>query len=191
MTTVNTDNLTIGGCELYFASGEASPADATMADPISLGNIVVSEVSPKSTYVQHYVAIKQKRVVDNEHVNSKGLVISLTFDEISKSNLQLFFQGGTIDGSASRMPIMSKSGITGRAILNFKTDIGTKFMYVVPKCVLKADGGLPLRAEDWVRGKFTLDVLYHKTYHMHDDNSASFAPYGYLDFTSTNIGSPF
>ena len=106
-------------------------------------------------------------------------------------NIKKFLLGGEIDASASRMPTMLKNGIRGRSVLKFNTDVGEKFLYVIPKCVLKSDSNIGLQSDKWVEGNFKLDILYHDTYHVGNDSSASQAPFGYINFDATVIGSPF
>ena len=185
------DNLTVGKAEIYFRDGVASPGYGTMPQVVSLGNIDIANINPDVSYVTHYKCVKGKKVKDEEFTVVNGLSINFTFDEINKDNLQNYLLGGSIDASASRMPVMLKEGIRGRAILRFITDTGTKFKYVIPKCVLKADGNIPLRSTDWVKGNMILDVLYHDTYHVNNDSSASQANFGYIDFSSTTLGTPF
>jgi len=188
----DTAKLTVGKAELYFRDGVASPAFGTLPSVISLGNIDISNINPDVSYVTHYSAVKGKRVKDEEFTVTNGISVTFTFDEIDKTNLQHFLLGGSIDTSASRMPVMLKEGIRGRAVLRFITDVGTQFKYVIPKCVMKSDGGLPLRGTDWVKGDMRLDIMYHNTYHVGNNSNASLAPWGYVDFSSTIIsGSEF
>ena len=187
----DTSNLTIGQAEIYFREGVASPTSATMPDTQSLGNIVTSGINPEVSYVEHYSRIKGKKVKDEEFVITNGLNINFTFDEINKENVKKFLLGGDIEATASRMPAMLKNGIRGRSVLKFNTNVGEKFLYVIPKCVLKSDGGMNLTSDKWVEGNFKLDILYHNTYHVGNDSNASQAPFGYIDFDTNVIGSPF
>lgn len=187
----DTTALTIGQAEIYFREGIASPTSATMPDTQSLGNIVTSGINPDVTYVEHYSRIKGKKVKDEEFVITNGLNINFTFDEINKNNIKKFLLGGIIDTSASRMSAMVKNGIRGRSILRFMTDVGKEFLYIIPKCVLKPDGSMELTSDKWIEGNFKLDILYHNTYHVNNDNSASPAPFGYINYDATVLGSPF
>jgi len=161
-----------------------------MDDPISFGNIEVAEITPDISYVEHYVSLKGCRKKDKDLVETKKVTIPFTFDEISASNVKYFMHGGTT--IASTFSVMSKNSIEGRAILQFNTDVGNEFLYVIPKVVLKAEGGLSLQADSWINGQFTLEVLNHPRYRVYDSSTASLAPYGYFDYDNPSvIGSPF
>lgn len=192
MTTANTDNLTIGQAELYFADGEADdptgPA-TRMADPTTFGNIVTSEINPDVTYVDHYVSTKGSRKKDKSVAVTKTLTIPFTFDELSNENVRRFVLGS--DLSASRTTVMVKPKYEGRAILNFQTDVGNNFVYAIPKCTLLTDGALTTNIDDWMSANFILEVLYHNSYRINNNSASELAPYGYIDFSKTTIGSPF
>ena len=84
--------------------------------------------------------------------------------------------------TASKSIVMDKDNFEGRAILNFQTDVGNNFIYVIPSCSLKSDGGLAFNSEDWMNGNFSLEVLHNSVYREGGSQSASLAPYGYLNF---------
>jgi len=188
---VATTNYAIGRTTLYFAEGQALGSPSVhMDDPVSLGNIVTTEITPAPTYQEHYVSIKGCRRKDKDVVIDYKLTVPFTFDEVNSTNLQKFMLGG--DVSASKMVVFRKPKLEGRAIIQFNTDVGREFLYVIPKCCLRSDGGIPLQADDWVRGNFNLDILYHSTYRMNNTTAASLCPYGYMQFDDADaIASPF
>lgn len=188
---MGTESYALGKTTLLFAEGEAqaSPSAARMDDPLSLGNIEVAEITPQISYVEHYVSLKGCRRKDRDLIETKKVSVNFTFDEINSTNLQKFLYGGTV--VASKMQVMRKNKIEGRAILQFNTDVGNEFLYVIPKAVLKSEGGLSLQADEWIKGQFQLEVLCHPRYKMYDNAAASLAPYGYMDLDAVVIGSPF
>ena len=76
----------------------------------------------------------------------------------------------------------------GTAALFFVSDIGKDFMYVIPRCALKAEGSLPFNADGWMEGKFTLEVLYASSYNASGTSTA--APYGFLDTAAVATAAP-
>jgi hypothetical protein len=162
-----------------------------MSDPTTFGNITVAEIAPDVTYAEHFISVQGSRRRDKLAAVTKNISIPFTFDEMTNVNIQRFMLGTNPDATSSNMPVMKKEYLEGRAILNFQTDVGNNFIYVVPKCNLRAEGGLGFTAEDWMTGNFVLDVLYHSTYKVEASYALETAPYGYIGFNETAIGSPF
>lgn len=192
MTTANTNNLTIGQAEIYFADNEANNPNVStpMADPTSFGNITVAEISPDVTYVDHFISVRGNRRKDKSVAVTKTLTVPFTFDELSVDNVRRFVLGSDV-ATGSTVTVLTKEKYEGRAILNFQTDVGQNFIYVIPKCLLKTDGGISMDTDDWMNGNFMLEILYHDTYRVDSSPSLELAPYGYIDFDETTIGSPF
>ena len=111
---------------------------------------------------------------------TKSISIPFTFDELNDENVRKFVMGKSV--TASKSIVMDKDNFEGRAILNFQTDVGNNFIYVIPSCSLKSDGGLAFNAEDWMNGNFSLEVLHNSVYREGGSQAASLAPYGYLNF---------
>ena len=190
MATASISDLTVGQAVLYFAEGQASDPNSTQqADTTTFGNISVAEMTPEVTYAPHFISVKGNRRMDKEVAISKTISIPFTFDELSDENVRKFMMGRAI--TATQSVVMDKNTFEGRAILNFQTNVGNHFIYYVPKCNLKADGGLGFTSEDWMSGNFVIEVLYSDTYKIYGSASATKAPYGYLDFDRTTVGSPF
>lgn len=178
---------------MYFLNVEAStPGDTKAgADPVTLGNITAAEITPDIEYAEHWKSVRGARRKDKIVALTRSINIPFTFDECSTSNLKKFFYG-TGDTAATRSIVLDDSKIEGRAILNFQTDVGNNFVYVIPKCMLKSDGGLSFTSEDWMTGNFILEILYHDTFTcVIGSPNATAAPYGYVAFDRTAIGSPF
>jgi len=194
MTTLNASDYTIGQAELYFAETEANATHAAggaQADPTSFGNIVTAEITPDVTYVDHNISVKGNIRKDKQVAVNKSITIPFTFDELNVENLRRFMLGTAVENTGSTMPVMKKESFEGRAILNFQTSVGNNFTYNIPKCNLRADGGIAFNSDDWMQGNFVLEVLYHDTYQTLGSPSLEYAPYGYMDFDSAAIGSPF
>ena len=193
MSTASISDLTIGQCEMFFLNVVASTPGAAAAgnNPVTLGNITAAEIAPDVTYVEHFKSVKGNRRKDKTVAITKSINIPFTFDECSTSNLKKFFLANT-NTSATRAIMMRENYIEGRAILNFQTNVGNNFVYVIPNCMLRPEGGLAFTSEDWMSGNFSLEVLYHDTFTcIMGSPNATAAPYGYLAFDRTAIGSPF
>ena len=193
MATLNASNYTIGQAEIWFTEEEAkNPTVGTTVATlmISFGNITVAEIAPDVSYAEHYISVKGNRRKDKQVAVSKSISIPFTFDELNTNNIRLFMLGTTIN-AASYMPVMKKESFEGRAIINFQTDVGNNFIYVIPKVNLRADGALGFSSEDWMAANFVLEVLYHSTYKVDASPSLELAPYGYIGFNESAIGSPF
>ena len=146
-------------------------------------------MTPDVTYVEHFISVQGDKRKDKEIAVSKVISIPFTFDELSDENVRKFMMGRSI--TATQSVVMDVNSFEGRAVLNFQTDVGNHFIYYIPKCNLKADGGLSFTSEDWMSGNFVIEVLYSSTYKIYGSSTATKAPYGYLDFERTTIGSPF
>lgn len=188
MATINTSNLTVGGAEIYWgiaaakdplAVGGTAMGTATLH---KIGNITTGEITPNNTYVEHFISVKGARKKDKEVAVTKSIGVSFTFDEITATNLSRFVLGSDVGTNAI---VLTQTTLEGRAIIDFNTDVGQKFRFIVPKANLRPDGGLPLNSEDWMKGNFTVEVLYHDTYRVDASLTANLAPYGYLDMNPT------
>ena len=146
-------------------------------------------MTPDVTYVEHFISVQGDKRKDKEIAVSKIISIPFTFDELSDENVRKFMMGRSI--TATQSVVMDVNSYEGRAILNFQTDVGNHFIYYIPKCNLKSDGGLSFTSEDWMSGNFVIEILYSDTYKIYGSSTATKAPYGYLDFERTTIGSPF
>ena len=172
-------SYTLGMCELWWAIGVHDSSSRKQFR--HLGNIVAGEVTPDITYLDHYKCIEGDRRKDKTVAVTKSVSIPFTFDEISEENIKDFMYA--LDTSAAKKSsVLQKVNvpIEGRAILRLKTNVGQDFSYTIPKCALKADGGLSFNAEDWMTGKFVIEVLNTSTYSVPDATSYK-APYGYVD----------
>ena len=160
MATLSTSNYTIGGAHLYFSSTIAHTdlfnATAFETTDHNLGNIVVAEISPDITYIEHWISLNGKRVRDKTISNVISVSIPFTFDEMNEANLEKYFQG---TAAASRIPIMQTLLDEGSAQLVVKTSIGQDLKYSIPKCVLKPNGALAMADEDWHQAPMVLEVL--------------------------------
>lgn len=166
MTTINTENYTIGGAKLYFCSTVADDrclANAGASLQItqySLGNIVTSEITPDVTYVEHWVSSNGKRVKDKIVANTSQIMINFTFDEMNQDNLSRFFMG---DNVASDIQVLQNTLDEGCANLVVTTAIGQDLTYYIPKCVIRPDGALDLNTEDWHTAPMVIEVLEYQT----------------------------
>ena len=160
--TINTGNLTIGGAKLYFCSTVADPKCIPLGNAsiqtnnYSLGNIVTSDLTPAITYVEHYSSSNGKRVLDKEVAVTSMITVGFTFDEMNIANLGKFFMGNV---TGSVIKVLQSTEDEGCANLVVKTDIGQDMTYVIPKCVIRPEGGLNLDAEKWHEAKMQLKVL--------------------------------
>lgn len=179
---MSTTAYTIGQGEFWFGIGAH---DATVKNQFRhLGNIVAGEIAPNITYLDHFKSVEGDRRKDKTVAVTKSISIPFTFDEINVDNLEDFLYA--VKATANLSSVLTKTNvpIEGRAIVRFKTNVGTSFSYTIPKCVLKAEGGLAFNAEDWMTGKFTLEVLKTSTYVI-PDATANYADYGYVDMDLT------
>lgn len=185
MATVNTNNYTIGGVDLYF---EASVAHASLIDTTgtvtpgsnfrttarSLGNVVTSEIGLDVTYIEHWVSVNGSRRKDKIQANTRSLTIPFTFDEMNDANLKKFFLASTI-GGANKFAVLQNPLNEGAVSLLFRSDIGPDLVYSIPKAVIRPDGNLTTNTEDWWTGPMVIEVLHYST------GSWASKPYGVLD----------
>ena len=98
MSTINTNNYTIGGIDLYYAATtNHTDLDAGTTNGIgstfrttahNLGNIVTGEFAPDMTYLEHFtISSAGDKRKDHVVTSGKSMTIPFTFDEI---NNQLF-----------------------------------------------------------------------------------------------------
>lgn len=189
-STLNTDNYTIGGGELYFSATvahenlEADVGNATLTFQTTahnLGNVMNVEISPEVTYVDHYVSTKGKRVIDKTAATTSAINISFTFDEMNKDNLAKFFLG---DLTASEISVLQNEVIEGSAHLVVDTDIGQDMTYIIPKCYLRPDGSLALNEEDWHSANMQLGVL---AYSSADGSNATWLTHTFGKIDTANL----
>lgn len=184
MATVSTNNYTISGIDLYWnstvgnASLDASPYEFRNDDN-SLGNIVAGEFTPDVTYVDHWISSDGKRIKDKTVENTVSLTMSFTFDEMNVNNLKKYFMASN---TGSVLKVMQDTTDEGSAIVYVHTNIGRDMQYLIPKCIIKPDGGLALNIEDWWTGNMLLEVLQ---YQSSDGSNSTWldAPLGRLDLS--------
>lgn len=176
MSTVNTDNYTIGQVDLYFeasvnhasllatdASVSAGLGGAFRTSDRNLGNIVTSEINPDVTYLDHFISKCGKRYRDKVSANTVNLTIPFTFDEINENNLKKFFLASLVD--TNKLAVFEEPVMEGSAQLVFKTDVGADLTYFMPKAQIRPDGALSISEEEWWTGPLVLDVLFYDTDH--------------------------
>lgn len=188
MATISTGNYTIGGCDLYFSStiGLTTLASPTAFDTAahSLGNIVVGEIAPEISYIEHWISVNGRRVKDKTVNNTEAINISFTFDELNKANLNKFFMGTE---SASVITVLNNTLDEGCAVLKVTTAIGNDIRYTIPKCTLKPDGGWSMNTESWHEIPCMIEVLKYTSGDSTNgtDNTAYLAaPYGKVTLSS-------
>jgi hypothetical protein len=183
MVTVNTDNYTIGGIDLYFAAsiahasllatgaGVSTVGSAFRVAAHNLGNIVSAEFAPNITYVEHYISRRGAKLKDAEEALQKDLTISFTFDEINEANLKKFFMASSL-GNSKLAPVQEPI-VYGSVSMLFRTDVGNSMVYSIPRCSIRPDGNLAMNIDDWWSGPMVIDVLNY-------DSWAS-KPYGVIE----------
>lgn len=165
MSTINTNNYTVGQPSLYFnttianASLDASPVEFRVAAN-SLGNIVSAEINPEVTYIEHWVSQSGKRVKDKTAENVISITIPFVFDEMSEDNLARFLFATE---TASVLSVMNDTLDEGSAMLYVTTDLGNDIRYDIPKCTVRPDGPLPLNGEDWWQAPMVIEILRYQS----------------------------
>jgi len=187
MSTISTGNYTIGGCHLYFSStiAETNLASETAFEVSghNLGNIVVAEIAPEITYIDHYVSVAGRRVKDKTVNNMESITISFTFDELNQANISKFFMG---DAAASVITVMNNTLDEGCVRLVVETAIGNDVVYAIPKCAIRPDGNWSMNAESWHEIPMSIEVLKYTdgdTANATDNSTWLAAPYGTVDLT--------
>ena len=180
-------NYTIGGAQLFFSSSIAhedliATKSFETADH-SLGNIVVAEINPEITFIDHWISVAGKRVKDKVVTNVVSIMIPFTFDEMNVANLETFFQG---TAAASVIPVMQTTLDEGSAKLVVETAIGQDLVYNIPKCTIRPDGAMAMADEDWHTAPMTIEVLQYQTGDLAvaSDTSNAYwvaAPFGAID----------
>ena len=163
MTTINTDNYTISGVELFFDTtvGHASLLTGTsfQSTTRSLGNVVTAGLTPDVTYVDHFVTRKGKKVKDKTIANMSLITIDFSFDEMNQDNLNRFLLGSAV---GSDIRVLQNTLEEGAAQLLINTDIGQDLVYRIPKCTLKPNGAMDFSDETWHEGPMQLEVLEYQ-----------------------------
>jgi len=186
---MSSSDYSIGGARLYWMGSSTTASTNALYLQVknfsgtnSFGNITAAEITPDITYLDHYISVKGDRRKDKTVAVTKSISIPFTFDEINATNLSRFMYASS--AGSSKYIVMGTSNVPmeGTAVLFFTTDVGNDFAYVIPKCALKADGGLAFNAEDWMTGKFILEVLYDSDYNASGTSTPS--PYGFIDMTA-------
>ena len=194
MSTVSTNNYTIGGVNLFFTASVAhssllatdSSVDLGLGGAFrssgrNLGNIVTAEIGNETTFIDHYISVQGKQRKDKTSAQLVNISIPFTFDEINESNLRYFLLASDLSTNAAYIAPGEEPLLEGAAQLQFETDVGNDFTYFIPKCTIKPDGNLAINQDDWWSGPMVLDVLYYNT-----DHWAS-KPYGFIN--ASNIDS--
>lgn len=186
MTTINDDNYTIGGVDLYFnasiahASLFATPTGGGLAGSAfrhagnNLGNIVSAEITPDVSYVEHFISVLGKRRKDKVVANTESLMVNFVFDEMNDDNLKKFLMASFLQ--TDKHAPLQKPLLTGSMSLHFRTEVGQDLFYSAPKVTLRPDGSLGINAEDWWTAPMVMEVLYYES----TDHYAS-KPYGLMD----------
>ena len=181
-------NYTIGGCHLYFSSTVAftTVASKTAFETTahSLGNIVVAEIAPDISYIDHYISVNGRRVKDKTVNNLEAINISFTFDELNQSNISKFLMGTS---TASVINVLNNTLDEGCARLVVETAIGNDIVYTIPKCAVKPDGNWSMNAESWHEIPMRIEVLKYTagdTAVGTDNTTWLAAPYGKVDLTA-------
>ena len=134
-----------------------------------IGNITDISINPDVTYLEHYITdTTGARIKDHVVVSQKNITVSFTFDEINAANFRKFLLGtdksaSAITGSPLFTPLTSALTY-GSAQLYFRTDVGNDFVYMIPKCTIRPDGGMSMSSEDWWSGPMVLEILSHDWY---------------------------
>lgn len=149
-----TSSYTIGMCEIYFGMGTSD--SASLGQITSFGNIVAGEVTPDIAYLEHFKSVEGEKRKDKTVAITKSIAVPFTFDELSASNVAKFLYSLELGGYKSAAMQTTSVPVEGRAILRLKTQVGQSFMYTIPRCALKAEGGLAFNIEAWMSAKFNL-----------------------------------
>lgn len=181
---MGTESYSVGMCELFFGTGSLGGGSTSLGQIRTFGDIVAAEITPAITYLDHFVSIEGDKRKDKSVAVVKALSIPFTFDEIDEENVRSLMGGVNIPGfgpdsnaGGGRDTVMTTTmPLEGRAILRFKTKIGKTFSYSIPRCALKAEGGLAFNVDSWIQGKFTLEIL------RCTDSTQTTTPYGILDY---------
>jgi len=186
--TINTNNYTLGGAQLYFDAsiGQSALLVATSfaTTARSLGNIITSGITPEITYIDHMVTRKGKQLKDKIAAGLSTLRINFTFDEINSTNLSRFFMGSLSNG---RVNIFANTLDEGSGMLVVETDVGRDIVYRIPRCVIKPDGELSFPGDSWASAAMVIEVLEYQTggTDVATQNASWLVfPFGRLDVTS-------
>lgn len=180
MATLDTDSYAIGTPDVFFnntatktAGGTVTLASAisdlsallnaigndgsiTKRQQFTLGNLPECSIAPEYTTLDHYVSDRGSRKKDKSVITEKNLKVTMSFDEISITNLQRFLMSANKTGGSA---LMTEVAEEGSAVLVFKTDIGVPFLLAFPRVTLKASGELAFSGEDWMKGSLEMDIL--------------------------------
>jgi hypothetical protein len=166
MSTISTDNYTIGSGNLYFCATVADDklkfdtvTASLLTSSYNLGNVIDTELNVDVTYIDHWISVKGKRVKDKTIANTTSVMLNFSFDEMNSDNMKKFFMAS--DGATSEMWVVQDVAAEGSALLRVDTDIGQDLTYYIPKCTLKPDGALSLNDEDWHSAPMVLEVLQY------------------------------
>uniref|UniRef100_A0A6M3IG88 Tail protein n=1 Tax=viral metagenome TaxID=1070528 RepID=A0A6M3IG88_9ZZZZ len=186
--TISTDNLTLGGAQLFFhttiAHADLLTATSFADDANSLGNIITSGITPEVTYIEHTTSRKGKSVKDKVAAGMSTIRINFTFDEINSTNLGRFFMGAV---SAGKVNVFSSTLDEGSAMLLVDTDIGRDMVYRIPKCTVRPDGELSLTPDTWHSAPLVIEVLeYQNGDTTNGTNNATWLafPFGRVDVSN-------
>lgn len=186
MTTINTNNYTVGAISLYFEASiahasllvTATPGQNTVGSPFritsrNLGNIVTGELAPDVTYLDHFISVNGARRKDKTVAITKSLTIPFTFDEINENNLKRFFLASSLGNN--KLAVNEQPLQEGSVSLLFRTDVGNDFVYSIPKAIIRPDGNLAMNIESWWEAPMVIEVLHYDTW--------ASKPYGVLDLS--------
>lgn len=161
MSTISTDNYTIGGADIWFSATVALEACASptafQVDAHKVGNVPNISITPDVTFVEHWVSQAGKRVRDKIMANQSSISINFASDELHQANLARFFMGTQ---SASAISVLQDTLSEGCAHVVINTDVGQDVTYMIPKCTLKNDGALDFGdGSDWATLSMSIEVL--------------------------------
>ena len=148
-------------------------------------------LNPTVSYLEHWITDETgARIKDHIVVSEKSITLNFSFDEINVANFRKFLLGTDKSSSAKTgTPVftaMSAALVYGSAQLYFKTDVGNDFVYMIPKCTIRPDGGMDMTSEDWWSGPMVLEVLQHDWYPNNIATPANSinAPYGLVSMAA-------
>lgn len=174
MATISTSNYTLGGIDLYFdasiahaslldTTGTVSPGSNFRTSARSVGNIVSAEFNPDVTYLDHWISVRGSRRKDKTQPVQKAISINFQFDEVNGDNIKRFFLASKL--GTNKYAVMEKPLLEGAVSMVFWTDVGTQFVYNIPKATIRPDGAMAMNTEDWWTGPMVLEVLFYNTGH--------------------------
>lgn len=139
-TSPNTGNYSIPKANVYFTpvGGERR----------HMGNIPGAQMDQEITRLEHYSAMAGTRIRDFTAVTSKAANITLTFEEMTRQNMQLALLGGDLEEDPNSTEgedsflIGAADAITGRLEIIATNDIGPKWNFDFPSVTFIPEGAV-------------------------------------------------